>query len=440
MIQIFQTVMWLILLPALTDTGVDPQRFPPPDFDSGYELPLTTVPEPRGEIETYIDMAVLLGALSLASFLALKKRSRNALFCLAAFSLAYFGFYREGCVCAIGSIQNMTLALFESGYSVPLSVVFFFVLPLAFTLFFGRAFCAAVCPLGTFQDLALIRPVNLPYWIDHALGLLAYVYLGLAVLFAATGSAFIICEYDPFVAFFRMSGSFNMVVVGMSFLLISFFIGRPYCRFFCPYGVLLRWMSRFSRWRVTVTPDECILCRLCEDACPFNALDRATPEEAPPPGPKDRKRLLFLFALLPVLVVGGGWIGSGLGTPFASMHNRVHLAERIQEEENGLVEGTTDASKAFRDSGEPIGVLLEEAVHIREQFTLGGWILGGFLGLVVAGRLIRLSLFRRRKDYEADRAACYACGRCFSYCPIELERRKEGGAAEIGVDLSEYRR
>ncbi|MCL5098356.1 MAG: molybdopterin-dependent oxidoreductase, partial [Candidatus Omnitrophica bacterium] len=37
---------------------------------------------------------------------------------------------------------------------------------------------------------------------------------GAAVLFAATGSGFIICQYDPFVSFFRRSGSVNMLAIG----------------------------------------------------------------------------------------------------------------------------------------------------------------------------------------------------------------------------------
>ena len=74
-----------------------------------------------------------------------------------------------------------------------------------FTLFFGRTFCAAVCPLGAVQELVAVRPVKVPRWLDQALGLLAYVYLGAAVMFAATGTAFLICRYDPFVGFFRRS-------------------------------------------------------------------------------------------------------------------------------------------------------------------------------------------------------------------------------------------
>ena len=153
-------------------------------------------------------------ALGLASWLIYKRRSRKGLVALSIFSLLYFGFWRKGCVCAIGSVQNVALALCDRGYAVPLGVSAFFVLPLAFALFAGRSFCAAVCPHGALQDLVLLKPVKVPPWLEQALSVLPYIYLGAGVLFAATGSAFIICQYDPFVPIFRMSGRTLMVLSG----------------------------------------------------------------------------------------------------------------------------------------------------------------------------------------------------------------------------------
>src|SRR3990172_12266087 len=157
----------------------------------GHPIPTTAFPEPRaGELEC-LDVLALVAALALASYFALARRSRRGVFLLAVASLAWFGFWREGCVCSIGSIQNVVLALFDPTYAVSLSIVAFFVFPLVFTLFFGRTFCAAVCPLGAVQELVAIRTVTVPRWLDHSLGLVAYIYLGAAVIFAASGTAFI---------------------------------------------------------------------------------------------------------------------------------------------------------------------------------------------------------------------------------------------------------
>ena len=68
-------------------------------------------------------------------------------------AVGWLGFWREGCICSIGAIQNVALALGDSGYTIPASVVVLFTLPLVFTLLFGRTFCAAVCPLGGVQEL-----------------------------------------------------------------------------------------------------------------------------------------------------------------------------------------------------------------------------------------------------------------------------------------------
>ncbi len=40
------------------------ERFPPPDFESGYVQPSPTTPNPRQNIYEYIDVVLLLEALS----------------------------------------------------------------------------------------------------------------------------------------------------------------------------------------------------------------------------------------------------------------------------------------------------------------------------------------------------------------------------------------
>jgi len=88
------------------------------------------------------------------------------------------------------------------------------------------------------------------------------------------------------------------------------------------------------------------------------------------------------------------------------------------------VQDTTDASDAFRATGKDIKALYADALDIQAEFGLGGWIAGGFVGLVIALKLIGHSLRHRRTDYEAERAGCLACGRCFEYCPKEHAKRK----------------
>ena len=252
-----------------------------PVFDTPYErMPLnnpTTII--RDGWVQYLDVGLLLVALSLASWFILKLRSRKLIVWLSLACLGYFGFFRHGCICPVGSFQNIARGLCDSSYYVSIPVVATFTLPLVFALLFGRVFCGAVCPLGVMQDLVLVRNVRLPRSLQRGLGVLRYVLLGAGVLFAATGAGFIICQYDPFVPFFRMAGPLSIFALGTGVMLLSTFIGRPFCRFVCPYGVLLSLLSRVSWKAPTITPAECIVCRLCEDACPYDAIEPANAEE-----------------------------------------------------------------------------------------------------------------------------------------------------------------
>ena len=307
------------------------QRFPKPEFESGYVQPDPTTPEPRTVALEFFDVFVLLAVLSLASWLALKKRSRRGILWLSLFSLIYFGFYRDGCICSIGAVQNVALSIFDSGYTISLAALLFFLLPLVFALFFGRTFCAAACPLGAIQDLLVINPVSIPSWTRKTLGFIPVIYLGLSVLLAAPGSVFLICRYDPFVGIFRMDGPFLMIFLGISFLLLGTIFARPYCRVFCPYGVLLSWMSRFSRRHLSITPSECIKCKLCKGSCPFDAIEEPVdPAYRTPDVSRSNLRKFILYvAMIPLLMVLGGWIGYKSHVYLSRVHKDVYLSELL---------------------------------------------------------------------------------------------------------------
>lgn len=431
---------WLgavLLLLAIAGAAVAEQRFPPPEFESGHQLPVATTPAARAVWFQYLDVAVLAASLGLASWLIYKRRSRKGLVALSIFSLLYFGFWKKGCVCAIGSLQNVSLALCDRSYAVPIGVVAFFVLPLVWALFAGRSFCAAVCPHGALQDLVLLKPLKVPPGLEQALSVLPYIYLGAGVLFAATGSACIICQYDPFVPIFRLSGRSLMVLSGVALLLLGVFVGRPYCRFLCPYGALLKLGSSVAKWRVRVTPDYCTQCRLCEAACPFGAMrePQASPADAPALA-KDRRRLAWMLALLPVLLLGGGWLGHQFGAPASRLHPTVSLADQLVRAEGtapqlGALSPDDLALERARQTPKEI---VAGAAVIRHEFGIGGWIFGAWVGLVIGVKLISLSVRRKRADYEPDRGDCFACARCFEYCPNELVRRGLMPAAGPALD------
>jgi len=403
------------------------RRFPPPDFsETQHELPVATTPAARAVGLAYLDVAVLAGALGLATWLIYRKRSRRGLFWLGLFSIGYFGFWRKGCICSIGSPQNVALGLFDSTYAVPLTVTAFFALPLIVALLAGRSFCAGVCPHGALQDLVLVKPLRVPVWLEQGLSVLPFIFLGAGVWLATTGSIFLFCQYDPFVPLFRLNGRSTMVLTGAALLLLGTVVGRPYCRFACPYGALLKLAAIVSKWRVRVTPDICTQCKLCERSCPFGAM-REPESGGTPPGQllPERRRLGWIVAALPALIVAGVWLGGLLAEPAARLNPHVALAEQYLQDKDTpppLFASTPAELAMNRARLDPEQVVTRGAV-LKRQVKIGGWIFGGWVGLVIGVKLITLAVRRSRADYEPDRGACFACARCFESCPQEQVRR-----------------
>ena len=407
---------------ALPLAAVD--RFPRPEFEGGHLIPTAVHPHPLPNVWACIDVGILVLALAAAAYFALYRRSRRAMLATTCVSLAYFGFFRNGCVCSVGSLQNITLTLCDATYAVPATVIAFFVLPLVAALLCGRVFCAAVCPLGAIQEVLVIKPLHVPRWLAETLGMIPYVYLAFAVLFAATRSFFLICGLDPFVSLFRLGGDAPAMVLGLFFLLLGLFVARPYCRFLCPYGVLLRWFSRLSFCHTTITPDECIQCRMCENACPYGAIRKPTEGRTFEPLGREIARLATMLVLIPLLTTGGAAIGHYAGSLLSFAHPTVRLAAQLHAEDTGIAKTPTLQSAAFRATGTPVAAVYRDAAAIRHKFGIGAACMGGFIGLALGCKLAILSIRRKRVNYEPDRGDCVSCGRCFFYCPRERLRLK----------------
>ena len=110
---------------------------------------------------------------------------------------------------------------------------------------FGKTdhYCTWICPYGSIQDLASKcckkkLPLS-PRMVKFLTGFREILWFGLMWLLW-TGLWFDWMGYEPFAAFFFQEASPVVLGIAGGFLILSFFIPRPYCRFVCPTGSLFK--------------------------------------------------------------------------------------------------------------------------------------------------------------------------------------------------------
>lgn len=410
------------ILPAFWSSASE--RFPQPEFESGYSHPENIWPCPSAQWTDWTDVGLLAAALCLAIYLVLYRRSRRGIQILSLCCLAYFGLFRHGCVCSVGALQPVVQSLAGLPIVLPLTTVLMFFLPLLAALGFGRVFCAAVCPLGAVQDIVAVRPGKTSRWLNEVLSLGPYLVLGLTVLLAATGTAYLVCRSDPFVPIFRMAGPVHLFFVGGGLFLLGMVFARPYCRIFCPYGVLLRWLSMLSWKHASITPDTCIECRLCEESCPFDAIRAPAPQRSPETVQQGVRRLAWILLCAPAIIGLSAWLSSRMSPSLACLNGRTALLERLRAEETMKLPPTAE-TEAFRSGTITLAQLETEVSELRTGLRRGGYWLGAFLGLVFVLKLLRVSVRTGAAGYLPDRGSCLSCGRCYSACPREHVRLRE---------------
>jgi len=164
------------------------------------------------------------------------------------------------------------------------AAVFILLAILAVGLLLKKGFCSWLCPVGTFSEalwrlgLRLFgRNPALPRWLDLPLRGLKYLLLAF-FLWAIFGmseaqlSYFLHSPYNRmadvkmYLFFARISGTALIVMLILGAL--SVVLQNPWCRYLCPYGALLGFLSLMSPLKITRRASTCIDCKQCTRVCP----------------------------------------------------------------------------------------------------------------------------------------------------------------------------
>jgi len=141
-------------------------------------------------------------------------------------------------------------------------------------LFWGRAYCGYMCPLGTLFDLAgylLPRKFSLNAGADRALKWVKRIML-VAVLALALGlGSAAVLKYEVFDTVFLLDGTLVAVLLAVAVIVLSLPFGRFYCRYLCGVGVCLGTLSNYTFARIRLAR-ECDKCGSCAGVCPVGAI------------------------------------------------------------------------------------------------------------------------------------------------------------------------
>lgn len=134
----------------------------------------------------------------------------------------------------------------------------------------NKVFCGWGCQFGTLQDLVWHLPVRKykpPFWLSNTIRVLFFVLIaGAAVAFGKD----LMEPVDPF-RVFRLGAPVAVGVAAVT-LIVGLVVYRPWCSFFCPFG-LVSWLAeRISIFRPRVNHETCIGCKACERACPTHSM------------------------------------------------------------------------------------------------------------------------------------------------------------------------
>lgn len=196
-------------------------------------------------------------------------------------AVGLFGVFLGSDPSPMGTVKDAVVLLGSRGVIFPPRLVAFGIFILMVVLA-NKFICSWGCQLGTLQDLifrlnrdsrdrkGLYGQAKIPFPISNSARILFFLLLTSIAFIWATD---IVGPIDPFKVFKPQvmgmaSGLFVAII-----LVLSLFVYRPWCHFFCPFG-LISWLAeKISIFGIKVDYDKCVSCEACSEACPSTVMD-----------------------------------------------------------------------------------------------------------------------------------------------------------------------
>ena len=146
----------------------------------------------------------------------------------------------------------------------------------------NKFICAWGCQLGTLQDLifrlnrnakdakGLLPQFKPPFALANTVRVLFLAaFTAVAVLWAAD----VIEPVDPFKVYKPLALMWYGLGFVAALLVAGLFVYRPWCHFFCPFGLAGWLVEKIAFNRIKVDYATCIACEACAKACPSTVMN-----------------------------------------------------------------------------------------------------------------------------------------------------------------------
>lgn len=299
---------------------MSPEQLP---FAKAFDTPFISLDQTSVEMASILFLFV---AVIVVSHVSRRRQLTRRLVQLAAFGVFFFVIY--SCLGVFGMIRNglYGLTLIGTVYSESFYWLALPVSVLAMTAVMGPIFCGWVCPTGTIQEWSSwVRQKLLPRWLRRTRTQLALLGVFLGGFVALTvwigvekqmfvedsslhwaASLFLLCYLvllgvidDLPTRKLRLVSVLAIVLTAVSHVTItspvhfaftarndpasalstlvialaSMVLTRSWCRYLCPWGMVLGFLHRFSRVKIHRSESACTHCHDCVGACEVGAVE-----------------------------------------------------------------------------------------------------------------------------------------------------------------------
>lgn len=206
-------------------------------------------------------------------------RSRRWLY---LFALLLFGVVFGSDPSPMGTVKDAIALYGAEGVIFPPRIIALSIFLLTVVLA-NKFICGWGCQFGALQDFifrlnrnakdrkGILSQFKPPFWLSNTVRVAFFVLFTTVAFISAVD---LIEPIDPFKVFKPMAIGLAGALFIAALLVASLFTYRPWCHFFCPFG-LVGWLGeKLSLTKIAVDYDRCKTgCVVCEKACPSDCME-----------------------------------------------------------------------------------------------------------------------------------------------------------------------